>query len=760
MATLSEAWGIPHLDFDEADEFYFDKATGRFRFRSGAGKGQFAPRTAVLALTRANINARSAELIDLGDSLSNGDISLLDFQLSAAKLLKRIHVQSAILGANGVDQMTSQDWLRVARTLKTQFYDGKDPDTGKRFGLTWLANDIKQGTVTPAQLRYRLNLYAQSGNLSYWNQYRVSEKRAGKLYAIRNLGQAEHCQACEAYAALPPQSIDIIILPTQKCQCRAACKCEIVTLTLQEAIDRGLQDYSELDFASRPIGSTKVKNGRTYVLNKNHRWERTEKDSGTRSTASGNDGSSSEQRLKRFQQEEYQRRKEQYLSNPDDFNDLLLGEAQKTFWELKQEKGKAAAEEVLDRYFDRLSRRAATRRERELQERIADQADERAIRSVYPWFDADYIDPITKRSGAARFRATYPDEYKTLRGDYRNRLNQSLEDRQREASKRREVLVSPFEREVNSLREVLQNHQGRDRQSAERGSPGITEDPRQVEKLMRSWGDKMEDYLLAYKLRDGQQTFNELQKFKSILSSGTFKSDLLNPLVKVESDFKEALQQAKGRLKEVGTANPDRLNFDRISDNSLIVSWQTAELEKKKTKSIGLVNSNGDLESLALWKRRKDSIYIDLLSTSPVNLDPNDPRRVKGAGTRAIAAVVKKSLELGKNGQVTLAALDGAVSFYEQLGFRQQKSGYYKLDASAAKALLEKTDLNFSEDLMGTEQDGLTWNEDELIVCSPALLDDLKKAQTEYLDKEGRFPTSEELKDYVAKRDREILDQD
>lgn len=227
--VASHSQGSPHpFSFDEADEFIWDKATGRYRFRTGAAKGQFAPRTAVLALTRANIQARSQELIDLGDSLSNGDIDLLDFQLSAAKLLKRIHVQSSILGASGIDNMTDADWLRVGRTLKTQFRSGKDPTTGKRFGLKWLANDIKQGTVTPAQLRYRLGLYAKSGMLSYYQSQAAKQKSQGMTEVRRLLGVTDdHCPECVGYHQQGWVTIADLVLPGTQCSCKHNCLCSL-----------------------------------------------------------------------------------------------------------------------------------------------------------------------------------------------------------------------------------------------------------------------------------------------------------------------------------------------------------------------------------------------------------------------------------------------------------------------------------------------------------------------------------------------------
>jgi hypothetical protein len=231
---------IETVDFGTTylDDVYFDREVGRYRYRDSK---RFARREAVLYLTRENIDQQSQELIKVGDRLALGAISLPDFQREAAQILKRIHVQSFILGVGGVDRVTDADWLKVGRLLKQQYYDGKDPETGKRFGLKWLCQDILDGKVTPEQLRYRLSLYAQSGKVTYWEADRTAAIRSGKPYAVRKLGDAEHCRQCPEYAAMPPQPVEQIILPTQKCDCRNACKCTLLYLSLTEAIARGMQ---------------------------------------------------------------------------------------------------------------------------------------------------------------------------------------------------------------------------------------------------------------------------------------------------------------------------------------------------------------------------------------------------------------------------------------------------------------------------------------------------------------------------------------
>jgi hypothetical protein len=225
---------------DPKDEWRFDRKTGRYRYAAGANKGKFAPRIAILELTRRNIEVQKKQFIALGDRLAAFKLKLADFQKQAGKILRRIHIQQAILGKGGVDKVTTADWKTVSSFLRQQFYSGVDSETGQRFGLKWLAEEVQQGLLSLAQLRLRLEMYAKSGKISFLAMDKQSLKEGGKTLAIRILGDASHCEDCIAYAALPPQPIDQITLPTQKCKCRINCECSILGLTMEEAIAMGL----------------------------------------------------------------------------------------------------------------------------------------------------------------------------------------------------------------------------------------------------------------------------------------------------------------------------------------------------------------------------------------------------------------------------------------------------------------------------------------------------------------------------------------
>jgi hypothetical protein len=226
------------IQFDEwFDGIKWDRRVGRYR----RSDGKLISRDTVLQLTRNNIDEQRQELLKLADQYDAGGIDLIGLQRSVAQIIKRIHIQSAILGKGGVDRVTDADWLTVARELKRQYYTGIDPITGQRFGLKYLAQKLANQQLSLAQLKNSLTMFAASGKVSYFRMATAASKADGLLYGIRVLGKLDNCDDCTEYAALPPQPIEDVIPPTQRCKCRTNCGCKIVPLTLQEAISRGMQ---------------------------------------------------------------------------------------------------------------------------------------------------------------------------------------------------------------------------------------------------------------------------------------------------------------------------------------------------------------------------------------------------------------------------------------------------------------------------------------------------------------------------------------
>jgi len=213
-----------HLD---TDDFSFDPKSGRFRVAAGAGKGSFISRAAVLNQTRLYLDRQKVELGALGDRLSTRSITLSEFQREAGNNLRRIHIASAVLGKGGRDKMTQSDWDKVQETIKRQLYKGRGED-GKPFGIKHLAAEWKAGKVSPAQLKARLGLYAQSGVISYSTAELNEAKKRGVKRGKRVLAiGGDHCSECITYAARGVVNLSDIIPIGVACSCRGNCLCVI-----------------------------------------------------------------------------------------------------------------------------------------------------------------------------------------------------------------------------------------------------------------------------------------------------------------------------------------------------------------------------------------------------------------------------------------------------------------------------------------------------------------------------------------------------
>lgn len=210
-------------------QFFFDTKANRYRYKDSK---KFAPKRAIVNLTRKYIEDQKAELISLADKLESKKVDLIGFQREAAAIVKQIHLSQLLLGRNGIENIKPEDFLAIARELKKQYFSGVGTD-GKAYGLKYLAKDIKDGKVTIAQLRNRLRMFADSGRLSYWYGLKESAKDKGKTHAVRVLGDAKHCKDCPRLAG-EIKLIDKILLPGQGCECLTQCKCRLRIGTLKE----------------------------------------------------------------------------------------------------------------------------------------------------------------------------------------------------------------------------------------------------------------------------------------------------------------------------------------------------------------------------------------------------------------------------------------------------------------------------------------------------------------------------------------------
>lgn len=192
----------------------WDSKSGRYRYTD---TGRFLSREAFLSITRRQISYSEKQLESLNTQLIKGELSLRRWQVETAEALKSLHLRQAILTKGGVDRMTDADYLRVGRSLRSEYKY-----------LQNFAKDVKAGKLSEAQLRARSKLYLENSRGQVHRFEAVAAKEKGYQFMQRFLGRTDrHCSDCVGYAGLGIQEIGKLPLPTEGCACRANCKCRV-----------------------------------------------------------------------------------------------------------------------------------------------------------------------------------------------------------------------------------------------------------------------------------------------------------------------------------------------------------------------------------------------------------------------------------------------------------------------------------------------------------------------------------------------------
>lgn len=196
-------------------QFTFDRTLNRFRYKD---TGRLVSRAKILALVQDFRIALDKQSDRLVEAFVEGRITPQEFKTSFASLIKIQHVQALILGRGGVDKVTPEDYLALARDLKNNHYPR-------------LAQFIKQyeaGLLSKQQTKARARLYSRStrGSLEYGKR-QAEVENGGATDAQRSLANCVHCPSCLKYAALGRKPIKEIPLPGTQCECAGNCRCSI-----------------------------------------------------------------------------------------------------------------------------------------------------------------------------------------------------------------------------------------------------------------------------------------------------------------------------------------------------------------------------------------------------------------------------------------------------------------------------------------------------------------------------------------------------
>ena len=221
LNDLSTFAAALELRLDESS-WRYDPVTGRYR----GSNGRFLSQSAVEALVDGRINKLGTLLRRLTNMLSNGDITLVQWQESVREALKLAHVQAAIIGNGGRDNMQASDWGRIGQRLRAEY----------RY-LEGFARDLLAGSISTPMAIARIGMYSQAVRGSYWEGSAIRQERQGYSLMRRILDpQAKHCDDCVNFAARGVVPIGSLPMPGQRCACMSNCKCRVQYMRQQAPV--------------------------------------------------------------------------------------------------------------------------------------------------------------------------------------------------------------------------------------------------------------------------------------------------------------------------------------------------------------------------------------------------------------------------------------------------------------------------------------------------------------------------------------------
>ena len=191
----------------------YDRRIGRYRDE----RGKFLGKESVGKLVDSRIDQLEANLRRYTRMLADGNLTLDQWQGSVREAIKNAHIQAALIGYGGKDEMGPAEYGRIGQRLRAEYTY-----------LQGFARDLLDGRISNPMALARVGLYAKSVRGSYWQGTELRQQQQGFSLMKRKLdGQAQHCQDCLDYSARGIVPIGTLPLPGQRCACRARCRCSI-----------------------------------------------------------------------------------------------------------------------------------------------------------------------------------------------------------------------------------------------------------------------------------------------------------------------------------------------------------------------------------------------------------------------------------------------------------------------------------------------------------------------------------------------------
>ena len=171
----------------------------------------------VLDEIERNILRHQENMRNATQAMIDQRIGLADWQRSMATDMRGLHIQNGALGRGGLRNLTDADRAVLQDGLRFQFQH-----------LDGFAGDIAAGNLSPAQMRARAELYAQSGRSVYWYSNTETQRADGMTEERRvAIGDSGTCTPCTDLAALGWQPIGSLPNPGgEPCDGLSNCRCE------------------------------------------------------------------------------------------------------------------------------------------------------------------------------------------------------------------------------------------------------------------------------------------------------------------------------------------------------------------------------------------------------------------------------------------------------------------------------------------------------------------------------------------------------
>lgn len=194
--------------------FVFVKSLQRYR---NVTTGRLISSNAIEKLISDRVSTLNKDLESINELLLEGKLSLKNWEKQIVANLKTLVIQQFILGRGGASNTTESDRTLINKLLREEFDY-----------LSNFASDLTEATMSVAQVKNRLSLYADKTRFFYDKGRETSHEREEFLYCRRLLGRrSRSCPDCIRYAGLGIVPLYTVPLPREKCACGSSCNCLI-----------------------------------------------------------------------------------------------------------------------------------------------------------------------------------------------------------------------------------------------------------------------------------------------------------------------------------------------------------------------------------------------------------------------------------------------------------------------------------------------------------------------------------------------------